>query len=560
MNKCSAGTAILLAGACALALSNIFAIMVWHVPIPYSDEWEEFPRLIALHDAGYPLAGMANFLWEQHNEHRIVIPKIIYFMDMGWFDYKGYFPLVCIFVFQAMMAGMLVWLTFENGKSASKMWFFAPLTVIAAFNLVQFENFVSTFQTSFIGCFAFAVAAITLYAKYVEKEWMAYYLGAGVFATLSSLCLASGLFVWLVLALIGYLLHAKRYRQSGIFMGIFIAILATYLYDYKTPEGHASPIESLTQHTLLVLDFFVVWLGNIAGSVSSARFLGGIGLLTFIGITIHLARDKSRRTHIELYSLLGICLFVLMCGLVTSLGRVNFGSGQAMASRYATPVLIFWIGMLGGLLQLAARINRPAIQRVVVAIVPVALVVLLMQQQRGENALIGFQNRQIQAYVGVVTGAINEAPNLLLSVYPVPSSITSKLELLRLHHLSSFSASEGGQYEMNATINSSGDAHRQFCKGHIDAVSPTGRNVYQVTGWAWDGDSSDYPEWVYLARNGKIIGLGKPGIQRPDVPGHMRIFSKNRIGWQAVVRSVEKIEPTNVEAYISNKNGESCRL
>ncbi len=518
--------------------------------------------MIALRDAGYPIADMFKFLWEQHNEHRIVLPKLVYFIDMVWFGYEGYFPLVCIFIFQAMMATALIWLFFSGAKGEWVAWLYIPLTIVGAFNLIQFENFVSTFQTSFIGCFAFAVVALALYARFVEKGRKAYFVWVVIFAVMSSLSLASGMFIWLILAIYAFILHDNRHAHSLIFTSTFIVFLLLYLLGYKSSDGHANPTESLTHHLLEVLEFFSVWLGNVAGTVTTAKLFGAIGLAVYTGIVIHLAYDKDRQLHAELYALLGIGLFVMLSGFVTSLGRVNFGISQAMASRYTSPVLIFWVSLLGVVLLIAIRANRLGFIRISIGVVLVAFVGLLAHNSRSENSLIAFQNRQIQAYLGLVTGVFNDQPKILMAVYPEPDSIISKVEMLKKHHLSSYSsgASAARFYEMGMVITASGRKLSSSCKGNIDEVSAISQETYKLFGWAWDEASSSYPEWIYLVKEGKIIGMAQPGIQRPDVIAANPEIKLIRVGWQGVARVEGEIGLNDIEAYILTKNGEYCRF
>jgi MFS family permease len=533
--------------------------MTWHVPVPYFDEWDQFPQMIALRDADFSTSNVFTYAWAQHNEHRIVIPKFIYFLDMTYFDYKGYFPLVCIFIFQTMVVGMLAWLLVSNKNYLLAKLLFISFAIVAVFDLTQYENFLSTFQTSFVGCFAFAVTALVLYAKYVESERRAYLFSAVIFASLSSLSLASGLFIWLALALLAYFIRAKHYVQSFAFVGTFLMFLLLYLHGYISPAIHANPVDSLIHHPLLVLNFLAIWLGNIAGTVSAAKLLGSIGLFALIVLVVYLVRGEKRTHHVQIYTLLGICLFVLMAGFVISLGRINFGVEQAMASRYSTPVLLFWMGLLGSFLLVALESGRALLIRAAVMFVLAAYVGLLAHHSRGENAMIAFQNQLSQGYLGITTGAYNNRPQLLLSVYPIPGLIIDKINLLRSHHLSSFSASRAKPFEMGSLFSSLGNHHRQ-CMGHVNSVSAVAKDTYQITGWAWNEASSSFPEWIYLVKGGKVIGLGKPGIQRPDVITAIPSINKIRVGWQGFARDANDLKLDNIEAYLVTRDGVYCQF
>ncbi|MGZ5016544.1 MAG: hypothetical protein ACXV8U_12215 [Methylobacter sp.] len=560
LNKHYIISATLLVTACIIAVDNIAMVVAWHVPVPFSDEWGEFPRMIALRNEGFRVNDILSFIWEQHNEHRIVIPKIIYFIDMALFGYQGYFPIACIFLFQTIVVGMLTWLFIGNRRNSREILPFISLVIVAAFNLIQWENFASTFQTSFVGCFAFSVAAFVLYAKYTITGRRLYFWCTMLFATLASLSLASGLFVWIALALLAYLIHTKRYVQSFSFVGAFLGFLLLYLHGYISPAGHANPVDSLIHHPLLVLNYLTVWLGNVAGTVSSAKLLGSTALLALLAITIYLAHDKIRNRRIEIYTLLGICFFVLMAGFVTSLGRINFGVDQAMSSRYATPVLILWISLLGCCFLLALEYLRPLYIGITVGLILVTFVGLVIRNKQGEAQLIIFQNQQVQAYLAVVTGQYKEKPELLVPIFPTPILILDNINLLKSQNMSSFNVIEASSFTIGDIFPPLTMQKANACKGHIDAVTAIGKETYQIAGWAWNEVLSSYPEWVFLVRHGNIIGLGKPGVQRPDVLVAIPTINNMRIGWQGIARGTDGLGLDNIEAYISTQSGQYCRL
>ncbi|MGZ5051279.1 MAG: hypothetical protein ACXWF8_10335 [Methylobacter sp.] len=563
LNKSYAISALLFVFACVIAVNNMAMIFAWHVPIPFSDEWVEFPRMLALRNDDFPRTGVLPFIWEQHNEHRIVIPKIIYFIDMALFGYQGYFPIVCIFLFQMLALGMLIWLfvDVENRRYSLKTLPLISLTVIAAFDLIQWENFASTFQTSFVGCFAFSVSSCILYAKHTITGRRLYLWFAVLFAASASLSLASGLFIWGALALLAYLIHPKRYVHSFSFVAIFLGFLLLYLRGYVSPVGHAHPADSLIHHPLLVLDYLTTWLGNIAGKVSSAKWLGRLGLAAILAIAAYLILNKNRKNHrIEMCALLGICAFILMAGFITSLGRINFGVEQAMSSRYATPVLLFWTSLLGCYFFLALEYLKPSYIGIAIALILFAFFGLVIRNKQGSDQLVTFQNQQAQAYLTVVTDQYKKQPELLAPVFPTPILIVEAVNMLKEQKISSFNTVNASPFALGDSFPSLSMRPASSCKGHVDTITAIGKETYQIIGWAWNEALSAYPRWIYLVQAGKIIGLGKPGLLRPDVLAAIPAINEARVGWQAIATSPGRLGLDNIEAYISSQNNEYCRL
>ena len=243
-------------------------------PVPFWDMWHGYLHFYQLVSEGH-----WKEWWALHNEHRIVIPKLIYLIDMNLFNYQGYVPIVFIFLLQGLTVVMLAWLLAGKGLASWEVWLLVALFIAAAFNLMQSENFASTFQTAFVGCFSFAVAAFVLYAKYTQNGRRSYLGGTVLFGILAGLSLAPGLFVWIVLALLAFLLHPRRYVQSLSFAAAFAASLLLYLAGYKSPGYHANPVESLLRHPRTVAEYLLVWLGNIAGTPTSAKVLGLLAVL-----------------------------------------------------------------------------------------------------------------------------------------------------------------------------------------------------------------------------------------------------------------------------------------
>ena len=81
-----------------------------------------------------------------------------------------------------------------------------------------------------------------------------------------------------------------------------------------------------------------------------------------------------------------------------------------------------------------------------------------------------------------------------------------------------------------------------------------------MTGWAWDESTRSYPEWILVVRNGKVVGLGKPGGWRPDVAAAVPSIGKIRVGWQAYATGPSDVALRDVEAYLPMKGGGYCRI
>ena len=97
------------------------------------------------------------------------------------------------------------------------------------------------------------------------------------------------------------------------------------------------------------------WIFGI-DPVAAAIAAGGIGILSFLVLGWRLIR---RRASVARYDavLFALASFVAAGGLLTAFGRAALGIGQALSSRYATQVVLFWLMLvlLGAVWAFGAR-------------------------------------------------------------------------------------------------------------------------------------------------------------------------------------------------------------
>src|SRR5579859_5129673 len=92
---------ILLGGALTVALA-LYIVITTYSSLPYWDGWTQIE--VAANGRS-PLS--PSWLWEQHNEHRLVIPKLFLAVDLLFFRARHAFLLTSIFVIQLMHLTLL---------------------------------------------------------------------------------------------------------------------------------------------------------------------------------------------------------------------------------------------------------------------------------------------------------------------------------------------------------------------------------------------------------------------------------------------------------------------
>jgi hypothetical protein len=161
-----------------------------------------------------------------------------------------------------------------------------------------------------------------------------------------------------------------------------------------------------------------------------------------------------------------------------------------------------------------------------------------------------------------VTGGYKDQPQLLLALYPVPKLIidNKRIDLLKSHNLSSFSATGASPFKIGSAFPSERASGLNNCTGFVELVTAIGSQTYLVGGWAWDEVARSSPPWIVLVRHGTIIGLGKSGLDRPDVVAALPSVGKARVGWQGIATGVSNIGKQDIEAYFPWAGGGYCRL
>ncbi|MGD9932637.1 MAG: hypothetical protein AB7T37_02880, partial [Dehalococcoidia bacterium] len=356
------GYAAWVGGTTAAATAGLYS------PLPFSDQWVTVTELKIL-DEGE--SSLWCELWRQHNEHRLVLPRLILYADFWLFGGTNVFPITMIWLAQVAhiaALGAAGWMVVARNDPSGR-WRAGLLAAQVAvfFSAAQLENFSWGFQIQIVAVFLAASLAFLAMAggcRYRRRNAM---LGAALFvaalaaATASVLSSANGALVWPILVLIAVWHRAPR-PWVGVLAACGTTQIALYLWGYDRPHDHTSPFEALGD-PLAVADYFAAYMGNEAGTLGIvwARVFGMGALLAYalVGAALVLLRWRS----VSAVTLFAVMSFVVGSAFITSLGRINFGSEQALAGRYTTGPLLFWVAAGPLLLQAWTEAGRQKLPR-----------------------------------------------------------------------------------------------------------------------------------------------------------------------------------------------------
>jgi hypothetical protein len=534
---------ILLAGIASIGVAA-YMVVLCYTPLPWADGWGE----IFAPAFGEKLLSL-QWLWAQHNEHRLLIPKLFLIADLRLFRARQTFLLASIFVIQILHLCLLSWSMRALGGWRGPLW--RAATGLAAFCLfcpTQWENLTWGFQTCFVlpplfGTVSFV--GLLLYWKHDSWKYVLLSLLAGLAAVLS---LASGL---VLLPLLTGAALALRLKKSVIltYATAAAAIILLYFHNYVRPAQNTDPVSSLHSPGKL-LGYLASYFGSTwtVGSswthhnVQIAPWIGFIGLALWLIFALRVRRRDQQNSFPVLLVLLSV--FCLGTAFLTALGRVTSGYSQAFSSRYQTVALLFWFSL--GCLVLAFAQRWPQICAIAIqALLLLAMVrgALLLRFPLRDAREHAFQMRAATA--ALLTGIddrqqiseANGAADQVLAVVP----------FMREQRLSIFAGDEAALFG-SPLFPKISIANDDRCEAAIQAQTvfrdANGRVAgLRISGWVWDKQRRRPANTVLMVANGKVVGLGALGDWRPTIRAGHPEMNTSFIGFTAYANGAVGVTP-----------------
>ena len=525
-----------------VAVSTIILIIECWTPVPIEDSWDELVsgRIITW-----------SWLISQHNEHRLLLPRLVFIVDY-WLSAEtnvfafavGIIELASLGVLVACLsrgAGLRGWVTtmWVTGLTLAYLfWSVQYQTLTWALPLVQFFGVLLAAATTFsmlaLGPPWIATLAIVIALEFVA----AYTMASGVIVPFVALCLA----IWL-----------DRPRSHVAVLSVTtVSVLIAYLAGYTQPKQSNTLLHTLS-HLGSTLAYTTAYLGGPFGvsigwlfqinPVVVAIAAGEIGIGTFaiLGWQLH-RRRRSDSSHEAV--LFALASFVVATGLLTSLGRARFGLWQALASRYATPVVLFWLmlGLLGACRSFGGRRNLA----ILALAFPALIVVAVSEPHFAETA------RRSAAERDAATPALlaDVADPLLSRLFPNKATPLQQRPILQSAHTSVFSE-DWANWIGTPLADHAPFADANSCQGSFDkavAIIDEAHPGWRAVGWARSVPRGRALHRIVLVdAAGLVRGYGLGGFG-PDaqVTGMSALETAEDTGW---IGAFTGSDPMSVTAY-----------
>jgi hypothetical protein len=331
----------------------VLVVLVWrdHVDVPQWDQWR-FPDLLASFEHGeLTLRDLA----AQHNEHRILFPRLIVLGLASLSRWNISLELAANLVLACALFAVAAWETARRTESLGRG-ITAALVVLDSllvFSLTQWENWLWGMEMAvFLNALAVVAAFAALAApdaRRIDATRLGAAIAAGVVATYS---FANGLLVWPIgAAVIGF--AARRARAAlAAWLAAGAAVFLAYFRGYETP-AHTVPW-TLLQKPVKHLGYALSYLGAPVAYFDrfASQLAGAAGLLALGYAAWRLGRSLASRSSLLFYG--ALAGYAVASAAITAVGRIEIsGPGSSMTSRYITFGNLLWLAVVA-LLSLAA--------------------------------------------------------------------------------------------------------------------------------------------------------------------------------------------------------------
>jgi hypothetical protein len=531
---------------CILALLPIAAIVRlisrYAVNIPWGDEWSLVPLIRKFYEHQLTLADLSR----QHNEHRIVIPKLIYLGFAGWTHWNVvaemfFSVLLCC----ASSAGIYLLLERTVSGTSPKRLLLWALINLLIFAPVQAENWLWGFQLQmFIPNLCLVSCLVLLTSRLAVAQKI---IGAALVATIATFSFGGGVLLWPVIAL--YLLFTReRARWLIGWSAAFVVVALVYFVGYKRASVAGPELGNRFDHLVYFGSFLGIALSRSSLSTNAAittALIGGVGVLLYL-LAFWASSGLSIKARASAAPWLALGTYAIGSAALAALIRVSGGPQQALNSRYATISLNLYVGLIG-LAAIAARAARAGElpgrfgRLLASAEAPVFTAILTLSAMSFPAGIDHMEILQRLRLEGVahlqfchVIGPSEKLPTDLMIGASLPAIARDADLLDRLHLLDP-------PLRRSAILYDGQDRPRRSTAefGRSDNLVQKSADVLELNGWCFlpqRGAPAPSVVLAYQAEGNWIaMGLTEPHEKRPDVVQEMKSKKYLESGWRALV-------------------------
>lgn len=459
--------------------------------------------------------------WAQHNEHRIVLSHLIFWVDIAWLGGNKWFLLAINYLLIALNA-FVFWRIWQE-RTDNRYDYVGFFLAAWLFSWCQSQNLVYAFQSAFIlaqllplcGFYFLYRAAVREY----RSTWM--FVAAVACGALSSGSMVNGVLALPLMTLYSILVR-MRWQRIAVLAAVSIATLCLYFHGYELPE-HGHPLRTLVEHPVEAALYVLFYIGGpvyyLVGGGNAARFVAWVAGFAFVASTIVSAWHfipRAKRAILELALLIFIA-YIGCSAVAVAGGRLLVGMQFAVSSRYMTPALMAWAALLVLYAPALESFDRRSRGRLWMPFLLVAIA--MVPQQLG--ALHRPVERLFSYKISTLALAldINDVGTISRTWFFNAGQALSQSKEARERGLGIF----GKPPFRNAVqlINSkfSGKISNRRCLGQVDMTDGIRQapGYIRISGWFYDRAHESVPASIqFINRKGTVLGVALTGGPRLD--------------------------------------------
>jgi hypothetical protein len=425
--------------ACATPVVWIFSfIHAYAVKTVFWDEWELVPLFGDLYSGHLTFAQ----LFAQHNEHRILLPRIV-MLGSGVLTKDDNVALM--YLTGLLLTGLALLLTWQCARTfggTARSWVLAVPIFWIVLSPRQAENLLWGWQVQVVMCVVFFVLAAVLLTEPGRRRRR--FALAACFAAASTFSFAAGLAVWPVLFL--HLLFHRQTRRDGaaspnfprdaaIWLSLGVVVWAVYFHGYSRP-GHHPSLAAGMDHPATTLRVFLAALGDPISFDAKVAVPIGVAEAIVFAVFVWFVRGGSGIDAELLGPALPLILFSLASGVEIAIARSGFGSEAGNPSRYVTLMAPGVVGLWWGALALRRGALRTALLSALAAILLIATFDGVWWANRYGRRL----REERRAGAALMRTLTATSPGDITLLYFRRDVVLARLDVLRTYRLNVFAA------------------------------------------------------------------------------------------------------------------------
>jgi len=293
-------------------LATTYLIFVSYTRVPYWDEWV---ALISYRQ--WPGKLHLGWIWEQHNEHRMVWQKLLFWLDYQFLKASEWPMFAAIIASQFTLLALIALMLRRFGKFGE--WPFRCAVGVALYCLFcpsQWENYTWAFQVAFVLVNLLVFSAIILLLQYASSRRLVWLIASIGVSCAATFCNGNGPLVWPAVLLAAVLLSLG---WPHIVLLIVCGFLSTalYLHNYRMPSNHGLLAQSLS-NPLQVVEYLENYFGS---SFLPSRHLdwsvqvGIIAIVLGVPATFIMVRHLWRKQRIFVIGLLSPMFYLFLTAI-----------------------------------------------------------------------------------------------------------------------------------------------------------------------------------------------------------------------------------------------------